>query len=90
MMIFCQDIETAKKMWCPAARIAAWEPFLETQSAASFNRPFRQAMPAQRECCCIASECMAWRWVETNINNKDGDLVPSDDTHGYCGLAGKP
>ena len=42
---------------------------------------------------CIASQCMAWRWVRTHINNPDdpgGDLIPSSRTYGYCGLAGRP
>lgn len=42
---------------------------------------------------CTGSKCMAWRWVETHIKNPerpDGDLISSGDTHGYCGLAGKP
>ena len=39
---------------------------------------------------CIASACMAWRWVETHVKDADGNLtVVSGDTHGYCGLAGK-
>ena len=38
---------------------------------------------------CIASRCMAWRWVETNIKDGEGTKV-SGDTHGYCGLAGRP
>lgn len=38
---------------------------------------------------CVGSNCMAWRWVETNIADDDGNLtVKSGDTHGYCGLAG--
>jgi hypothetical protein len=39
---------------------------------------------------CIGSRCMAWRWVETNVSDGRGGLKPSTDTHGYCGLAGKP
>lgn len=40
---------------------------------------------------CLGSSCMAWRWVRTHINNPDGGgMIPSDDTHGYCGLAGHP
>jgi len=56
-----------------------------------------EADAKRKRCCasiepvCIASECMAWRWVETNINERPGDpLVASHNTHGYCGLAGKP
>jgi hypothetical protein len=48
------------------------------------------------QCCrdlnipCQGSRCMAWRWVETHINDGQGGMKPSSDTHGYCGLAGKP
>lgn len=40
---------------------------------------------------CVADRCMAWRWVRTYIEspaNPLGEFVESDDTHGYCGLAG--
>jgi hypothetical protein len=39
---------------------------------------------------CIASACMAWRWVGTHISDGQDGLTPSNDTHGYCGLAGDP
>ena len=40
---------------------------------------------------CRGARCMAWRWVRTHINNPDGgDMIPSEDTHGFCGLAGPP
>lgn len=40
---------------------------------------------------CCGSECMAWRFARTHISPPDGgDMVQSDDTHGYCGLAGVP
>jgi hypothetical protein len=40
---------------------------------------------------CVADNCMMWRWVRTRIPNPanpDGDWIISDDTHGFCGLAG--
>lgn len=44
----------------------------------------------ERHPLCIASRCMAWRWMETHIKDADGNLtVLSGDTHGYCGLAGR-
>ena len=47
------------------------------------------ANPAQHWC--AGKQCMAWRWVKTNINDgHGGPLIESSDTHGYCGLAGKP
>ena len=42
---------------------------------------------------CDGADCMAWRWVETHIRSSDereNDLVPSDDTHGFCGMACTP
>ena len=60
---------------------------------------FCQSIKSARkmDCCidraefCCADKCMGWRRVETNIK-EDGtdDLVPSDDTHGFCGRAGNP
>lgn len=49
-------------------------------------------LPGSGGSCCLGSRCMAWRWVETYIKNPAGtsDLIRSGDTHGYCGLAGKP
>ena len=39
---------------------------------------------------CAGPRCMAWRFVRTHISDPTGgfELVPSDSTHGYCGLAG--
>jgi hypothetical protein len=37
---------------------------------------------------CAGSKCMAWRWVETNIFDGEGGTESSNNTHGYCGLAG--
>lgn len=62
------------------------------------NEAFKKRCPAmmggpvaQPHCHCVGSNCMAWRWVETNINHAPGEpLEPSYDTHGYCGLAGDP
>jgi hypothetical protein len=47
---------------------------------------------AIRQGCCVGLNCMAWRWAMTNIFSEDnsGASMPSGDTHGYCGLAGKP
>lgn len=39
---------------------------------------------------CVGPKCMAWRFSRTHISDPTGglELVPSDSTHGYCGLAG--
>jgi hypothetical protein len=42
---------------------------------------------------CIGHHCMAWRFGRTRINDDADDALGprvSDDTHGYCGLAGVP
>lgn len=39
---------------------------------------------------CAGPACMAWRFARTHINGPGADLVPSDDTHGFCGLVGMP
>ena len=35
---------------------------------------------------CFASECMAWRWRVTGVDDDDNDI----HDFGYCGLGGKP
>ena len=77
--------EEAKECWCPFARYSS-----ETRewmrasnrwvgAADSTSNP----VPAR----CIASQCMAWRWVEEIWT---GDTLTKPDPRGYCGLAGKP
>lgn len=64
----------ARKKWCPFVR-------LSDIGYPAFNREKRHAHDPElnpENCGCIASECMAWRWV-------DGYEL------GFCGLAaGKP
>ena len=86
--------DEAKKMWCPQARVLVFD----SEGQASINRDedghFQNAL-------CIASKCMAWRWLretpirgltaaaesETGIMTKSSD--PESPRLGYCGLAGK-
>ncbi|CAO3453320.1 hypothetical protein [Azospirillum argentinense] len=76
----------AKKKWCPHARYTADE---EDNSAS--NRWCGDKAP--KECLCIATNCMAWRWgYERNFG---GDLDRTTDFKsglrtGYCGAFGKP
>lgn len=73
-MIFCHSEEDAKNKLCPVMSTS-----VGVIDAASFEY-----------ITCCASDCMAWRWVETHIKDADGNLtVLSGDTHGYCGLAGR-
>lgn len=40
---------------------------------------------------CRGAGCMAWRWARTHIKVQgEPGLQPSDDTHGFCGMAGVP
>lgn len=76
--VFTED--EAKNSWCPFARGDSVARERVAGDGKYHNR-------------CIGSACMAWRWHATHINNPDdptGDLIPSGDTYGYCGLAGAP
>lgn len=67
-----------------------WCPFFVE---AAINRP--EGMP---QVCCIASQCMVWRWAQKRNPDWKAILHPDDEqplyiedgTRGYCGLAGKP
>jgi hypothetical protein len=40
---------------------------------------------------CLGKTCAAWRFATTHVKNPhSGDMARSDDTHGYCGMAGVP
>ena len=60
--------ENARKKWCPFARTSDGD--------ASVSR-FSQG-GADSDCLCLASGCMAWRWLTVH------------EITGYCGLAAKP
>lgn len=74
--------DEAKTKWCPFARTFDGVQTETIAAAASVSRqndgsPFKP-------CLCIASACMAWRWIE-RLENQD-----LEDIRGYCGLAGRP
>ena len=69
----------AKKKWCP----------FQNGRHGPVERPVAKGGKWDR---CIASECMAWRWLKIK-----GKAVPSGEETvtiskdiGYCGLAGNP
>lgn len=73
--------EEARKKWCPAGRVY--------HSNGSYNRT--EARAVDGPCKCIASDCMAWRWVKDPLINfvMNGEPVPDyKGEHGYCGLSG--
>jgi hypothetical protein len=43
-----------------------------------------------RERFCLASHCMAWRWIPKAGVGPDGPNYYGGNWQGYCGLAGKP
>lgn len=66
----------AKDKWCPFAR--TYEQAGSDGNPVSVNRAAMSSgiMP---DCRCLASACMAWRWIESRVGEG-----------GYCGLAGRP
>lgn len=73
--------EGAHQKWCPHAIASHNDP----------RRGFHKGEVPDDLCfTCIASRCMAWRWVFVpNPEAFDGpELVQGDK--GYCGLAGAP
>ena len=76
-MLLTED--EARKRWCPFAKAPGTYEDHTTKEpgVASFNRndggyPFGP-------CYCLASRCMAWRWIN-----------PRDSEKGFCGLSGAP
>ncbi len=87
MVQVCHSEMEARKKWCPFAR--AWDGPVTPAIIASSNRG-TYGEP-HHQCLCLGSGCMAWRYVLTHIENPKapgGDLIPSHDSHGFCGLAG--
>ena len=81
--------EQAREKWCPYSR------YNPNNEGGGGNR-FWGMDGVHDHCRCIASDCMAWRWL--THENRDQiwrptgpDTAQSTDAHmGYCGLAGKP
>ena len=73
--------DEAKQKWCPHARIqTSWTSLHGGVALAGTNRWEKGSAK------CIASECMAWRWCVTRVDDDDNDI----HDYGYCGLGGKP
>lgn len=80
--------EEAKTKWCPFARRM---PYAEAAEASEIdkigiNPDYVDEMRAMYPC--IASACMAWRWVEELDKDAPGDEAVFKRERGYCGLAG--
>jgi len=98
MPVFTEEAKSREK-WCPFALSlgtlvgprTAGEP--DTITAGGPQNRGYQMGGGLHNCMCIGKQCMGWRFARTNIKNPDapdGDLISSEDTHGYCGLAGIP
>jgi hypothetical protein len=71
----------ARKKWCPHGRVYS--------SNGAFNRTENRAVDGPSKC--IASDCMAWRWIKDPLIEfvANGQPVPDyTGEHGYCGLSG--
>lgn len=74
--------DEARKKWCPFARV------IDDLSGAASSARLRDGTVK-----CIASECMAWRWIdvtEQNDNPTVADRTVKSSVRGFCGLAGQP
>jgi hypothetical protein len=88
----------AKTKWCPFARVVATADEQADDATpgapAGFNRPSVGEPNGLRNADCIASECMAWRWITSPGPEasppEGGPLSSTPELEGYCGLAGKP
>lgn len=87
--------EQAKQKWCPFSRVLL--PVNQSGNRISTfhlnmvrksgdERDIQHYEQQQRDCNCIASGCMAWRWGSYVKPLDDGTLANT----GYCGLAGNP
>lgn len=85
--------QEAKDRVCPAPRsFPVMFSAVEQRDAEGRVHP-QQVKPPIPEARCLASQCMAWRWKGTHVNdpaNPSGDMVWSPRAYGFCGLAGRP
>lgn len=73
--------DEAKKRWCPFANV---------QQDGTGNRyPMDTDMLNRAFACCIASDCMAWRWTEQGHDPGDFPGMGEWPSTGFCGLASK-
>ena len=75
--------EEAKTKWCPIVRIAHENVVANRTDGYGSNDVYKTQ-------CCIASECMMWRWGKIPhcfVNGVERENYPSSEK-GYCGLGG--
>lgn len=81
---------TAKEKWCPFVRTGAYTDRGELR-AISVNRDSRPEI--EIACRCIASKCMAWRWLVKEAHPESSMVskrLPVEQWKGYCGLMARP
>jgi hypothetical protein len=74
----------ARQCWCPFARAA----ISDGTFAATANRAIEKTVEIEG-CRCVASACMAWRWVD-EVDEIHGTVATTKRIRGFCGLAGRP
>lgn len=77
--------EEAKTKWCPWARTAWAFDDVRNGIFVTANRG-----TTEDDCRCIASECMAWRWIYRFEHVETGEGTHHDPKQGFCGLSTKP
>lgn len=93
--------QEAATRWCPFARVARVETTNQGASASvvvgGVNRDaLGKSSNPIASCRCIASACMAWRWLydaKPKLDAKGrrtGRETVTRSESGYCGIAGKP
>lgn len=82
--------DEAKTKWCPFA----WRVMTpEARILGQLERDVQDAPEPMTRC--VASECMAWRWllntqkIDDPVTKSVGIITVSSPVDGYCGLAGK-
>lgn len=81
---FCHEEKEARQKWCPMSRAVN-----DTERPAANRFEFGCGSWLDNQTRCLGAGCMMWRWVATHVNDgKGGDMVLSENTHGYCGLSG--
>ena len=86
------DEQTASQKWCPMVRLGEGNSTDNRSSSAGFIRNDEPGAGIKWNCC-IASECMMWRWVKVDdcVGDEEHQVSFQRMTElGYCGLGGKP
>jgi hypothetical protein len=88
--------DEASRLWCPFSRVAFvgqgvmnrvsshYTDLAQRAADRGDRRDLDYYKQQARDCNCLASRCMAWRWAGYN---KRGE---NDEATGFCGLVGKP